>query len=557
MTGIAQTVLSRAILIQAVLGYLLMSQAEADALLLAPPAAWDGLITPMPPIDRSNLDNASIRHLDELRERVDRALAGGETPALLEPLSELCATYQAIGTRRSAETCYQNLRRIDPDEFRWAYQYAWMALRSGRDEDALALFDAAGKLRSDYPPLTLRRGEALYGLSRLDEAKAAFEVAANEPGLRARSQYFLGQIALLRRDYAQARDHFQQALTLAPDADAIHYPLAQSLRNLGERDAARTHLAQKGNQLPKATDQYAESIATAASGAKAHFYAGMKALQADDLQKALNEFDTGLRLDPDNRAAGISHARILFLSGDETGARQQLRKVLDSGHPAPLAAFLLGLLHDANGDDEIAIGLYRRALQIDSEMPGAHHFLGQLLYRKGRFEAASPHLKRAADANQNNFAAQLLSWAARYQVGEAPNALIAELSHAHQQSPGNPMLAYALIRLLAVHGDAQRALELARSAIAVAPIPPLQAALGAALVANGQTQEAVQAITVAVDAATQAGNTAWAAQLSAERSRAGSGPRPVTAWSADDPLFQGRIADPVAPFRDYPAGAAY
>ncbi|MCB1733602.1 MAG: tetratricopeptide repeat protein [Gammaproteobacteria bacterium] len=529
----------------------------ADDPLSALPERWQRHMSALPPIDRSNLDTATTRRLDELRHQIGKILADGETRTLIEPMSELCAVYQAIGTRRSAETCYQNLRRLDPDEFRWAYQYAWMALRSGRDDDALNLLDEAAKLRSDYPPLTLRRGEALYGLNRLVEAETAFRSALHEPGLRARSQYFLGQIALLAHDYEQARDHFQDALSLAPEAAAIHYPLAQALRALGDNEAARAQLALKGTGLPNATDQFAESVATAASGAKAHFHAGMKALEANDPEQAVSEFETGLTLDPENRAARISYARMLFLSGHESESRVQLQHILASGHPVPLAAFLLGVLHDAKGDDALATDLYRRALQIDPDMAGAHHFLGQLLYRSGDYRAASPHLKYAADADQNNFPAQLLSWVARYRVGEAPDTLIAELSAIHESAPGNPMLGYALVRLLSVHGKPERALALARALVDKAAFAPLQAALGAALAANAQPQEAARALTIAHDAAAKSGQTRWAAHLDQERKRALQGLLPEFAWPADDPLFEGQKADPVRPFRDYPAGAAY
>lgn len=549
----------------AIAALLLLSPAivnAADAALITPPSAWQEHFEPMPRIDRSNLDPATDKRLNELRERIGTALAASKPaqPAadLIAALGDLCAMYDDMGTRTSAQTCYENLRRADPDEFRWPYQQAWMELRSGRDQEALTLLDAAARLRDDYPPLTLRRGEALYGLNRLDAATDALLPASKEPGLSARADYFLGQIALLRREYGKARDLFQHALQRAPQADAVHYPLAQTLRQLGELDAAKAQLAKRGKGLPKATDRYAQAVATAASGANAHFYRGMKAKEEVDLSTAAKEFATGLKLDPANRAARISYARLLYLNGDAVGARAQLQRVLDGDHPAPLAAFLLGLLYEGEHDEDKAAQRYRQALHTDPEMPGAHYFLGQLLYRRGDYAAALPHLRFAADADDDNLSARLLSWATRYRQGEAPPSLIRELRAALDTRPRDPTLRYALARLLAVHGDPGEALTIANALVADLPmIPALKAALGAAQAANGDTDAAIQSFNTAAEAATWLGQLAWAGQLVSERDIAASGGTLTDAWPLTDPLFQARPSDIEQAFKAYPAGAAY
>ncbi|MCP5142014.1 MAG: tetratricopeptide repeat protein [Zoogloeaceae bacterium] len=533
-----------------------------DAALLTPPPSWQGRFEPMPRIDRGNVDVVTDTRLNELRARIAAALTSS-TPAapatdLIDALGELCAMYDAMGTRTSAQTCYENLRRVDPDEFRWPYQQAWMDLRSGRHEEALALLDQAAALRDDYPPLTLRRGEALYGLDRLDEATAALLPARDEPGLSARASYFLGQIALLRRDFAKARELFEHTLELAPQADAVHYPLAQTLRQLGDIEAAKAHLARRGKDLPEAADRYAQAVATAASGAKAHFYQGMQAKERSDLAAATEAFATGLALDPDNQAARISYARLLYLNGNPDGAREQLQRLVNDDHPSPLAAFLLGLLHDGDHDEDAAADLYRQALLSDPEMPGARHFLGQLLYRRGDYAGALPHLRFAADSDENNLPARILAWAARYRRGEPPATLIAELLAARDAQPREPTLRYALIRLLAVHGDAQEALTMANALVADLPsIPALKAALGAAQAANGDTDGAIGSFNAAAGAASWSGLPGWAGQLEHERDAVAAGQRLTDAWPTTDPLFQARPTDIERPFNAYPAGAAY
>ncbi len=46
------------------------------------------------------------------------------------------------------------------------------------------------------------------------------------------AHYGLGQVALSRRNYAEAVEHFEKALALAPEANRIHYALAMAYRGL-------------------------------------------------------------------------------------------------------------------------------------------------------------------------------------------------------------------------------------------------------------------------------------------------------------------------------------
>ena len=61
------------------------------------------------------------------------------------------------------------------------------------------------------------------------------------------AHYGLGQIAMSRRDYAEAWDHFEKTLAQVPGANRVHYSLAMAYRGLG--DAEKVKLIWRSREL--------------------------------------------------------------------------------------------------------------------------------------------------------------------------------------------------------------------------------------------------------------------------------------------------------------------
>ena len=76
-------------------------------------------------------------------------------------------------------------------------------------------------------------GNIFLELNRLEEAResfsAALEIDKNNPA----AHYGLGQVAVSKRSYAEAVDHFEKTLAQVPDANRVHYSLAMAYRGLG------------------------------------------------------------------------------------------------------------------------------------------------------------------------------------------------------------------------------------------------------------------------------------------------------------------------------------
>ncbi|MGD8631895.1 MAG: tetratricopeptide repeat protein, partial [Gammaproteobacteria bacterium] len=334
--------------------------------------------------------------LEAARARVDALLqsAAADTE-LADAYGELGSLYQSHQLRQAAERCFENAARLAPDSFRWAYYLAWVTLQSGRNELALQRFETARKLDPDYPVLTLRMADAWLELNRQDQAQAAYQSIVDTEGLQAAAHYGLGQIALLRREYDQAVDYLTRVLALDPAATRVHYPLAQALRALGQTDAAREQLAQRGNGLPAARDPLVEELQALQSGARLHFSRAMKAVRKHDYAAAVAAFEQGLQHDPENPDARVSYARALYLAGDPDAARAALEVVLDARPQHVTGRFLFAVLQEEAGAMDAAVSDYQRVLEQEPAHAGAHFYLANYYFRQDRHEAAAQHYAQA------------------------------------------------------------------------------------------------------------------------------------------------------------------
>ena len=226
------------------------SMVLADDNVSSLPAAWADKLLPVP-VPNLEGQAADIRSgLDEVRNAVNAALQKPEVSAaeLAGAYGELGGLYQASFLRQSAEPCFQNAQRLEPENFRWAYYSAWLADQTGQTELALTRYEHARSLKPDYPPLTLRMADVWADLNETDKAEAAYRHVVSAPGLEAPALFGLGQIALLRRDYTGAIDDFSKALQFDPAATRIHYPLGQALHAVKRDAEAKKHLAQRGDR---------------------------------------------------------------------------------------------------------------------------------------------------------------------------------------------------------------------------------------------------------------------------------------------------------------------
>ena len=463
------------------------------------PARWTDSLVSVPEVKLNDMDTEARDSVIVARKQLNALLEddAAAPERLADAYGELGGLYQVYLVFPAAEACYRNAIQLAPDEFRWLYYAAYLADDSGISELAASRYETARKLRPEYKALTVRLGNVRLDLNQLDAAQAAFEQVAETAGLEAASLYGLGQIALLQRDFDAAIDHFNRALVIEPEATRIHYPLARALRATQQKDAAKQHLALRGDQLPTIRDPQIESLQALKIGTRIHFLHAMKAAKKQDYAAAAEAFGLGLAREPDNVAARISYARSLYLSEDKPAARRELEAALARQADNALALFLHGVLMEEEGDTSAAASYYRRAIQQIPDHAGANYFLGNQYYRQGEYARAATHYAGSIRGEPGNQMVYMPYLGALLQSGASDARIMSAIETGMSVLPEHPGLPSLQIMLLASSSDPQtrnteQAHKLAQQLAGQRALPQHQELLALTHAATGDFEKAAE-----------------------------------------------------------------
>jgi tetratricopeptide (TPR) repeat protein len=294
-------------------------------------------------------------------------------PVLSEEYGKLGQLYHAYSLISAARDCYLKATQLAPDDFRWIYLLAKLDHQAGHFDDAIRRYQSARKLRPDYVATLVNLGNIYLELNRLEDARESFGAALsidNNPA----AHYGLGQVALSKRSYAEAIDHFETTLTQVPGANRVHYSLAMAYRGLGDAKKAKAHLAQQGSVGVRVADPLVDGLQDLITGERVYLARGKVALDARRYADAVNEFRKAVAAKPDSITARINLGAALTQVGDVNGAIVQ----------------------------------FEEALKIDGTRVNAHYNLAVLLSGQNKHEQAITHLRTVLGVEENDLNARLL-----------------------------------------------------------------------------------------------------------------------------------------------------
>jgi tetratricopeptide (TPR) repeat protein len=494
----------------------------ALSILLGPQSAlpfgsWSdgvGELVAIPEPETENLPPELVKMAELLQATIERP----QTPRLevAESFGELGRLYHVSGHAAAAEACYQNARRLAPQDHRWPYYLGYLQQGQGRFDAALASYVNAVAIRSTGISM-VRMAHVLIAQRQLDAAVAVLGNALRINPTSAPALTALAEIEYLFGSYQEALDHFKLALTHAPDATALHRRMADIYHRLGNESSAAEHESLAGSNGPPILDRLIAELVQLQDRSSWQLKVGQQAIRAGRFSDAVTAYRAAVEANPQSREAQLGLGQALELLGDRRAALNEYTKALQQAPDDSRVTYYLGRLLVAEGAVSVGLEYLTTAVALAPEYHPAVLELARTLAADQQLEASLNHFAAAARLAPDDEQAWLGGSSALLELGRYAQAQ-AVLSQAHERLPNHFGIATSLARLLAASPDPEvrdgkRALRLGLGNFEMAPTADHAETVAMALTELGCCIESATWLQTAIAAASKAGDNLNAKRL--------------------------------------------
>lgn len=130
-----------------------------------------------------------------------------------------------------------------------------------------------------------------------------------------------------------------------------------------------------------------------------HFLKGQIALNQNDYDAALGEYEAAVQEDPETPMLRLRLATLYVRKGMLDKALEQCRKVVEQDPKNTDARLLFAGLLSSTGDEAGSIAAYEKVLEFDPENQEAYLYLGALYGKQGKSERAVKTLQKLIALN--------------------------------------------------------------------------------------------------------------------------------------------------------------
>lgn len=267
-----------------------------------------------------------------------------------------------------AAPALQRAVRLQPKEFAWRYYLAIAQEYMSQPEQALSAVSDAMRIRPDYTPAVLKRGELLFKLGRFQESDAVLEplLALNPNPNEATTLYDIARVKYAEGDFASAEDLYRRACEAYPAYGAAWYGLAVTERRLGQEaeSAKNFQLAESyKDRNPPAADALLADVQRLATGIENRLTKAKRLLERRQLDEAAMIYKEVLKQYPDNPDCLVN---LLYMA-----------QFPNQATPAEVE------------------DLYARARKVDPKLAKVYLYYGTALASEGKYDAAAAAIDKA------------------------------------------------------------------------------------------------------------------------------------------------------------------
>ncbi len=385
----------------------------------------------VPEIDTTAMQPRVAQRIEE-----QRALVLGN-PGSAAAWGSLGAACDAHNLYPCAIAAYGEAGLLSPREFRWPYFQAIVSEKHGLDQDqVVALFRRAERLRPDFAPLRFRMGEMFMRQGLVSEARSEYAKSIElDPDLAA-GHLGLGQ-ALIQLDRPEeAIESLQKARELGGDDRRVFAGLAQAHGLAGNDDAAR-----------QASDRIADAARVIVLPDSERALVGAAAVGSD---------------------AAYERAKAFMAAGRFAEALEQLRIVEESQPNFAGLHRRLGVAYLRTGRRDLALTHLEKAVSLADDQDGVRGMLAALLSEKGRLTEAIDHYR--IEIQKHTESVPLTVGLAQALIrNDDPNSAVAELERLADATELTADAEFIWATALIRSGDSALAVEHCEAALGLDP----------------------------------------------------------------------------------------
>ena len=317
---------------------------------------------------------------------------------------------------------------LDPNNIAARQLAAVLFLRDGQTEQAGEQLDALVKIAdargSDG---FLQAAGALSVESDRTSAEQLMQGLQERNPDDVRALYALAVLETAHRRFAEAETRLRAVIEREPDWEQPRILLSRVLIAQSERDQALTFLAESVRRNP-------DSVLLRTSYSR-------QLVDAGDYARALEQFRGLHRLTPEDSEITFGYAMLATQQEHWDEARPLWQALRGNPDRRDEASYYLAQVEEQNGNDDLAIGLFRSVegteLKVDAIMR-----MSQILARTGRLGAAREALQQARIANPGRATDLYIAETQIVQKYGSPDEALALYETAISAYPDNPDLLY-------------------------------------------------------------------------------------------------------------------
>lgn len=330
----------------------------------------------------------------EAEQRIERAQQLSESQRWAEALAEIDVALsinphnaiwhaqrgyllEELDRPEEAVDSYKAALEIEPDDPEVAVALGVVLSSTGRFSRALEIFERLAKRIPDLEAAYCHRIGIYAELGQHDRAEEMFYLAQELDDTCAQCFFHMGASLAARGKSDRAIYCWGRVLELDPDGIGVNRRIAQAYRGQGKLDLAREYYLREIREDPGNTDLLYELAELA--------------LEAGELAAAAAKF-----------------GQVLELDAGHVGSRFMLGKIW--------------LLHGQPGQALTCFEAVRSLADAETELPDLERYVGEALFRLGRFAEARDHLTVAVEKKQDSVAALVLLGDTLLALGKASDA---------------------------------------------------------------------------------------------------------------------------------------